>query len=140
MGTPHMGILYSPCPFPYGDSPYGNGERILATSKSRIEEYLPPNFGREIVIFPLSRDCDTLKALRIPIICSIARLPIIRSIALTLHRSHLGIALIPAHQCFHLGIISLPARWSLLALSHLHEYESLLKWNSPIGYVSQQRL
>jgi hypothetical protein len=57
-----------------------------------------------------------------------------------LHRSHLGIALIPAHQCFHLGIISLPARWSLLAPSHLHEYESLLKWNSPRGYVSQQRL
>ena len=26
-----------------------------ATSKSRIEEYLPPNFGQENVIFPLSR-------------------------------------------------------------------------------------
>ena len=115
--------------FGNGDSPYGNillslpisvrglpiwkwGQHILATSKSRIEEYLPPNFGQEIVIFPLSHDCDTLKALRIPIICSIARLPIIRSIALTLHRSHLGIALI---QCFHLGIISLPAR-ALVAL------------------------
>ena len=118
---------------------FGNrdmGSVFLATSKSRIEEYLPPNFGQEIVIFPLSRDCDTLKALHIPIICSIAGLPIICSIALTLHRSHLGITLIPAHQCFHLGIISLPARWSLLAPSHLHEYESLLKWNSPRGYVS----
>ena len=115
-GTPHMEM----------------GSVFLATSKSRIEEYLPPNFGQEIVIFPLSRDCDTLKALRIPIICSIARPPSHSS--LSLHRSHLGIALIPAHQCFHLGIISLPARWSLLAPSHLHE--SLLKWNSPRGYFS----
>ena len=116
---------------------FGNrdmGSVFLATFKSRIEEYLPPNFGQGTVIFPLSR--ITLKALRIPIICSIARLPIICSIALTLHHSHLGIALIPAHQCFHLGIISLPVRWSLLAPSHLHEYESLLKLNSPRGYVS----
>jgi hypothetical protein len=44
------------------------GSVFLATSKSRIEEYLPPNFGQEIVIFPLSRDCD-------PIICSIAPFP-----------------------------------------------------------------
>jgi hypothetical protein len=51
------------------------GSVFLATSKSRIEEYLPPNFGQEIVIFPLSCDCDTLKALRIPIICSIAPFP-----------------------------------------------------------------
>jgi len=87
------------------------GSVFLATSKSHIEEYLPPNFGQEIVMFPLSR--ITLKSLRIPIICSIVRLPIICSIALTLHHSHLGIALIPAHQCFHLGIISLPARWSV---------------------------
>jgi hypothetical protein len=58
------------------------GSLFLATSKSRIEEYLPPNFGQEIEIFPLSRDCDTLRALRIPIICSITCLPIIRSIAL----------------------------------------------------------
>ena len=89
---------------------FGNrdmGSVFLATSKSRIEEYLPPNFGQEIVIFPLSQ--ITLKALRIPIICSIARPPSHSS--LLLHRSHLGIALIPAHQCFHLGIISLPARW-----------------------------
>ena len=39
MGTPHMEM----------------GSVFLATSKSRIEEYLPPNFGQEIVIFPLSR-------------------------------------------------------------------------------------
>jgi hypothetical protein len=58
------------------------GSLFLATSKSRIEEYLPPNFGQEIEIFPLSHDCDTLRALRIPIICSITCLPIIRSIAL----------------------------------------------------------
>ena len=51
-GTPHMEM----------------GSVFLATSKSRIEEYLPPNFGQEIVIFPLSRDCD-------PIICSIAPFP-----------------------------------------------------------------
>ncbi len=38
-GTPHMEM----------------GSVFLATSKSRIEEYLPPNFGQEIVIFPLSR-------------------------------------------------------------------------------------
>ena len=25
-GSPHMGIFLSPCPFPYGESPYGNGE------------------------------------------------------------------------------------------------------------------
>ena len=31
------------------------GSVFLATSKSRIEEYLLPNFGQEIVIFPLSR-------------------------------------------------------------------------------------
>ncbi len=37
------------------------GSVFLATSKSRIEEYLPPNFGQEIIIFPLSR--ITLKAL-----------------------------------------------------------------------------
>ena len=44
-GTPHMEM----------------GSVFLATSKSRIEEYLPPNFGQEIIIFPLSR--ITLKAL-----------------------------------------------------------------------------
>jgi hypothetical protein len=27
MGIPHMGISESPCPFPYGDSPYGDRER-----------------------------------------------------------------------------------------------------------------
>jgi hypothetical protein len=27
------------------------GSVFLATSKSRIEEYLPPNFGQEIEIF-----------------------------------------------------------------------------------------
>jgi len=85
--------------FGNGDSPYGNiqlslpisvqglpiwkwGACFLATSKSRIEANLPPNFGQETEIFPLSHDCDTLKELRVPIICSIARLPIIRSIAL----------------------------------------------------------
>ena len=26
MGSPHMGFFSSPCPFPYGESPYGNGE------------------------------------------------------------------------------------------------------------------
>ena len=31
---------------------------FLATSKSRIEEHIPPNFGQEIKIFPLSCDCD----------------------------------------------------------------------------------
>jgi hypothetical protein len=56
---------------------------FLATSKSRIEEHLPPNFGQEIEIFPLSRDSDiTLKALHIPIFCSITRVPNICSIAL----------------------------------------------------------
>ena len=50
-GTPHMEM----------------GSVFLVTSKSRIEEHLPPNFGQEIEIFPLSRDCDTLKGLRIPI-------------------------------------------------------------------------
>jgi hypothetical protein len=55
------------------------GSVFLATSKSRIEEYLPPNFGQEIVIFPLSRDCDTLKALRVPIIRSIALITIVAS-------------------------------------------------------------
>jgi hypothetical protein len=34
-GTPHMEM----------------GSVFLATSKSRIEEYLPPNFGQEIEIF-----------------------------------------------------------------------------------------
>ena len=95
-GTPHMEMVIL----------------FLATSKSRVEEHIPPNFGQEIKIFPLSHFCDTLKELCVPNISSIARLPIIRSIALTLHHSHLGIALIPAHQCFHLGIISLPVRWS----------------------------
>jgi hypothetical protein len=46
-----MGIIDFPCPFLYGDSPYGMGSVFLATSKSRIEEYLPPNFGQEIEIF-----------------------------------------------------------------------------------------
>ena len=58
------------------------GSVFLATSKSRIEENLPPNFGQEIKIFPLSHFCDTLKELCVPNISSIARLPIIRSIAL----------------------------------------------------------
>ena len=65
-GTPHMEM----------------GSVFLATSKSRIEANLPPNFGQDIEIFLLSHDCDTLKELHIPIICSITRLPIICSIAL----------------------------------------------------------
>jgi hypothetical protein len=58
------------------------GSIFLATSKSRIEENLPPNFGQEIKIFPLSHDCDTLKELCVSNISSIVRLPIICSIAL----------------------------------------------------------
>ena len=38
MGTPHMEM----------------GSIVLATSKSRVDEHLPPNFGQEIEIFPLS--------------------------------------------------------------------------------------
>ncbi len=110
-GTPHMEM----------------GSVFLATSKSRIEEYHPPNFGQEIKIFPLSCDCDTLKALRVPIIRSIALIIIVAC-------SRLGIALIPAHRCFHLGIFSVPVPWSLLALSQLHE--SLLRRNSPRGGFS----
>jgi hypothetical protein len=84
-GTPHMEM----------------GSVFLATSKSRIEEYLPPNFGQEIVIFPLSR--ITLKALRIPIICSIARLPIIRSIAPHVASFSFGDRLNPCTSVFSFG-------------------------------------
>ena len=73
--------------FGNGDCPYGNIRLSLPISVRGLPIWkwgayfwrLPPNFGQEIKIFPFSRDCDTLKALRIPII---ARLPIIRSIAL----------------------------------------------------------
>ncbi len=41
-GTPHMEMVIL----------------FLATSKSRVEEHIPPNFGQEIKIFPLSHDCD----------------------------------------------------------------------------------
>jgi hypothetical protein len=74
-GTPIWEYLSLPAHFRTGTPHIEMGSVFLATSKSRIEEHLPPNFGQEIEIFPLSRDCDI-------IIRSIARVPIIRSIAL----------------------------------------------------------
>jgi hypothetical protein len=123
-----MGIFDSPCPFPYGDSPYGNGEPIFGDLQVTHRGVSTPQildrkskFSRSLVIVILSKRCA------FPLFAP-------SHSSLSLHRSRLGIALIPAHWCFHLGIISLTARWSLLAPSHLHE--SLLKQNSPRGGFS----
>ena len=66
-GLPIWEYLTLPAHFRTGTPHMEMGSVFLVTSKSRIEEHLPPNFGQEIEIFPLSCDCDTLKGLRIPI-------------------------------------------------------------------------
>jgi hypothetical protein len=79
------------------------GSAFLATSKSLVEEHLPPNFGQEIEIFPLSRDCDiTLMALRVPIIRSIALVTIVASFSF-------GDCLNPCTSAFLFGVY-LPPR------------------------------
>ena len=53
-GLPIWEYLTLPAHFRTGTPHMEMGSVFLATSKSRIEEYLPPNFGQEIVIFPLN--------------------------------------------------------------------------------------
>ena len=55
-GLPIWEYLTLPAHFRTGAPHIEMGSAFLATSKSRIEEHLPPNFGQEIKIFPLSRE------------------------------------------------------------------------------------